>query len=324
MKDGKRHLSKFLNSEEFEQFSLCWKNEQPYMATGNRSRVQKYFAMKDFDGLVNQTGIWSPDRLEVVLDTKKVPPPNFYAQLPLQNGVRYQLQTDRLQKLLDMGGSIVLNNIETMTPGLKTLKVAISDFTGGKVECNLYYSQPAHQAFYVHLDVHDVYAFQISGTKRWQIYQQRYRYPINHLAFLGGDVAEHERHKGAVTMDITMRQGDFLYIPAGYYHQAICTEESSVHVSYSSVEMIGLDVISQLFDRAVHNEAFRAPLTRGPDGTRRPVSDGLKVLSREIGAMLANGDFAKAIENIQGGFARTGPDVSIDSKPAGERVRRAS
>lgn len=320
----KRHLARILSADEFEEFECCWKDEQPYLATGNRARIQKHFSFKDFEGLVNQTGIWTPDRLEVVHDTKKVPPPNFFAQLPLQNGVRYALQPDKLQALLDRGASVVLNNIETMTPGLKTVRDSISDFTGGKVEGNLYYSQPRHQAFYVHIDVHDVYAFQVFGEKRWQVYQQKCRYPINHLAFLGGSVEEHERAKGEALMDFTMRQGDFLYIPAGYYHQALCTDQPSVHLSFSSVEMIGLDVISHLFDRAVHNVAFRMPLTRAPDGTRRPVPESLEVLSREIGEMLGEAEFAKAVESIRKSYPQSTPEVAIDRKAGGDRVRRVS
>lgn len=316
-----KSLSRFLKPAEFKELDLCLKNQRPYLLTGNRSRISKYFSMKDFEALVNQTGVWMPDRLQVFLDSQQVPPQKLFEQLPLQKGTRYRVDNDTLRELIKRGASVVLNDIDSMTAGLKSLRNSISGYTGGRVESNLYFSQPNHQAFTVHFDVHDVFAFQIAGEKRWKIYQQRHQYPINHPAFLSGDVAMHEREKGAVTMDFTMQQGDFLYIPAGYYHQALCTEQSSVHLSYSSVEMIGLDVVSELFDAAVAHEAFRAPAGRTLENGNRPVADYLAMLSGVIGEMMRDEAFVTKMEEKMRGFSYVADDVSlkIDKKMGGAK-----
>ena len=89
-------------------------------------------------------------------------------------------------------------------------------------------------------------------------------------------------------MDTTMSPGDFLYLPAGYYHQAICTNRSSAHLSFSSREFVGLDVVSELFDRAVIEEVFRTPVARRMKGGNRPVADYLKLLAENIETLMSD------------------------------------
>ena len=307
-------LSAILTPTEMADFSIARRDQKPFLATGNKDRFSDYFSISGLEGLLNQTGIWTPDRLEVYLDAKKVPPQNFFSQLKLYNGLRFRLEAEKLQKILRSGASIVLNDIDALSQGLKTLKGMLADFSGGKVESNLYYSQPGHQAFPVHFDVHEVFAYQIAGHKRWRVYQQAHRFPINHPAFLSSDTAAHEQAKGAVAMDFVLRQGDIIYLPAGYYHQAICTDSVSVHLSFGVIEMIGLDVISELFDRGVLEEFYRTPLTRlGEDGQ---LSDELlesyvKLLASNIEDFLTDKNFLNALKKKLGAFQRPSGDVTI-------------
>jgi len=304
------YLSGLLTPDEFGQFEAARASLKPFRAVGKRDRLSGYFSLEDFERLVNQTGIWTPDRLEVLLDTKKVPPQNFYSQFQLHNGKRIRLEPEHLQKLIDMGASVILNDIDGMTDGLKTLKKTIGGYTGGKVECNLYYSQREHQAFTIHFDVHEVFAFQVAGKKRWRVYQQAHRFPIRHLAFLSGDVAMHEKAKGPVSMDFVMEQGDFVYLPSGYYHEAICVDSISTHLSFSSVEMIGLDVISELFDNGVLDEFFRSPIRRTSAGDL-PVADYLKLLTENIARLTSSGAFTRTIEEKLRSFPHSSGNISI-------------
>ncbi|MDA0651655.1 MAG: cupin domain-containing protein [Proteobacteria bacterium] len=309
MSQDETYLGGILSAEEFAQFEAARADQKPFRAAGRNDRFSGLFCLADFERLVNQTSIWTPDRLEVFLDTKKVPPQTYYSQLQLHNGLRFRLEPAALQKLLDSGASLVLNDIDGMTEGLKTLRKILAGYSGAKVESNLYYSQPRHRAFAIHFDVHEVFACQIAGEKRWQIYQQAHRFPINHLAFLSGDLAMHEKAKGPLSMDFVMKQGDFIYIPAGYYHQAICTNDISAHLSFSAVEMIGLDVISELFDNGIRDEFFRTPIRRSAGNAT--VADYLKLLSENIERLATNDAFVQNIEKKLQAFPHSTGSVSI-------------
>ena len=307
-------LSAILTPTEMADFSIARRNQKPFLATGNKDRFLDYFSISGLEGLLNQTGIWTPDRLEVYLDTKKVPPQNFFSQLKLYNGLRFRLEPEKLQRILRSGASIVLNDIDTLSQGLKTLKGVLTDFSSGKVESNLYYSQPGHQAFPIHFDVHEVFAYQIAGRKRWRVYQQAHRFPIKHLSFLSSDTAAHEKAKGAVAMDFVLRQGDIIYLPAGYYHQAICTDSVSVHLSFSVIEMIGLDIVSELFDRGVLDEFFRTPVNRLGDDDQSPderMDSYLKMLASNIEHLLTDKNFVDALKQKLREFQHPSGDVTI-------------
>ena len=275
---GRQHdLSAILSPEEMEKFTAARRDQAPFLATGKRDRLTDYFGIGEFERLLNQTGIWTPDRL---------------------------------QQILGKGASLVLNDIDGLTEGLKTLKGLLADISGARVESNLYYSQPGHQAFSVHFDVHDVFAFQVEGRKRWRVYQQAHRFPINHLAFLSGDTAAHEKAKGSVSMEFVLEPGDLIYLPAGYYHQAICTDSVSVHLSFSAIEMRGLDVISELFDKAVLEEFFRTPVDRA-DGGALPAEDYVKLLADNIEQLLTSRQFIEAIKQSQRSFPHPTGKISI-------------
>ena len=193
MKQNEEMLTKVLTPEEFIALQEAIQSQSPFLATGKRNRFSNFFSMGNFEDIVNQGGIWTPDRFEIYLDAKKIAPQNYFSQMPTHGALKNKLFEMGLQRYLDKGASIVLNDIDTLTPGLKTLRRMLTDFTGGKVECNLYYSQTNHQAFPLHFDVHDVYAFQVSGEKRWHVYEQICPHPVNHISFRGLDKETHEK-----------------------------------------------------------------------------------------------------------------------------------
>lgn len=295
MKQNEKMLTKVLTREEFIALQEAILSQSPFLATGKRNRFSNFFSMKNFEDLVNQAGIWSPDRFEIYLDAKKISPQNYFSQMSTQGGLKNKISEGGLQRLLDKGASIVLNDIDTLTPELKTLQEMLSNFTGGKVECNLYYSQKSHQAFPLHFDVHDVYAFQVSGEKRWHVYEQICPHPVNHISFRGLDKETHEKNKGEITQDIVMQRGDFLYLPAGFYHQAICTGNASLHLSFSSVAMIGLEVISQLYEVAVQESFFRAPINRSILNSDVALNVYLEKLAVEFTKLLKEDTFIESI-----------------------------
>jgi hypothetical protein len=67
------------------------------------------------------------------------------------------------------------------------------------------------------------------------------------------------------------------------------------------VEMIGLDVVSELFDRGVLNEFFRTPVARAGDG-ELIVESYLKVLADNIEQLLTDEKFIDLIKQKLNSF----------------------
>ena len=88
MKQNEEMLTKILTPEEFIALQEAIQSQSPFWATGKRNRFSNFFSMKNFEDLVNQSGIWTPDRFEIYLDAKKMPPHNYFSQMPTQGPVK--------------------------------------------------------------------------------------------------------------------------------------------------------------------------------------------------------------------------------------------
>ncbi|HZH28703.1 MAG TPA: cupin domain-containing protein [Azospirillaceae bacterium] len=231
--------------------------------------------------LVNQTRIWSSSELVLVLDHKTVPPQEYCRLDVGRNGAQaYMADPERVKLWLRRGASMVLNDIDTLTPGLRAVSDTLEVATGGKVEANLYCSWKAHPAFDTHFDTHDVFALHIAGEKTWRLYQRHIEDPIEHPAFKGLGKDFHDRHKGRVSMEVTLKPGDVLYFPRGWYHDALASSAATFHVTFSVTPFIGLDVMSLLFEGAVQDPLFRRALP--PAGDREAVAAHLTQLGDRL------------------------------------------
>lgn len=242
-------------------------------------------------GLLNQTALWTAATLELYLDTQRIPPQEYTTAGHTRVGSQAPtVNLDRVRHWIRHGASIVLNDIQSLTPGMKDISRTLADRLGGKVQANLYCSWRAHQAFGVHFDTHDVFAMQIAGVKRWRIYQRPISDPINHPSFKNLDRAFHERNHGPLSHDFLMKPGDMIYVPRGFYHEALAESDATMHISFGIVPVIGLDLLTALFERAVHDDLFRQAVPN-PDVDEKATRQHLIKLSNRIGKLLQDKEF---------------------------------
>lgn len=248
------------NKTIIDEFCSARRERKPWLGKGVVTNIDAFFTMQEFEALVNQTGIWSPDKLQVVLDHQPIPPQNLFQSHQAHSGPKYEINTAVLQEAIARGSSLVLNDICGLSAGIMRIREGLADIISGKIDCNLYFSQKDHQAFPIHYDVHDVIAFQIEGTKHWQVFEQAIPYPINHPAFKSRKQMNPEASRKSPLLDFEFEPGDLVYIPSGYFHHATSRKGVSIHLAYGLIEMIGMDVISMAFERAMFDEFFRTPI----------------------------------------------------------------
>ncbi len=166
-----------LAPEEF--FSTIYRKKPAYIP-GVADKFAFAMSWDILNGLLNQSLIWTPQTLQLVLDTSVVPAAQ-YAREAIGIDGRPVVQVDfaKVRGLVGRGASIVLNTIETFSPGIKRIFETLSNEPGGKVQANLYCSWQRHQAFDVHFDTHDVFAMQIEGEKMWRVYQRHIALPLD-------------------------------------------------------------------------------------------------------------------------------------------------
>jgi ribosomal protein L16 Arg81 hydroxylase len=134
---------------------------------------------------------------------------------------------------------------------------------GAKMQANLYLSSKRKQGFKVHFDPHDVFAVHVMGEKTWMVFDGRAEDPIAHPVFNDLPAEHHEAAKGKLWKEVRLKPGHLLYLPRGQYHYALADEEPCAHIAWGATYPIGLDAVTYLFERLVHEPVARANLARG-------------------------------------------------------------
>jgi hypothetical protein len=242
--------------------------------------------------------VWSAATLKMVLDRQSVPPEAYCARSTSRDGQPVlKPKVDRVMALVRQGASLVCDKIETLTPELAALARLLSESLGGRIGMNLYCSWERHQAFNAHFDTHDVFVFHVEGEKLWNVYEGRIDNPVEHPAF---DMPLERRNelKGKVQQAVTLKPGDFLYLPRGQFHEALAMSPGSVHVTVAVNEPVGLDWLGGLMELAVQDPAFRADLPRAAgEAGQAALAAHRRLLAERVAAIAGS---PQALEMMRG------------------------
>ena len=207
----------------------------------------------------------------------------------------------RLYRLFDEGATLVLRNHHEHSPALARLCRSAEKIFGCPFGANVYYAPPGGSCFPIHHDVNDVFALQVAGTKRWDIYRPILELPLS-------DQGSYEALKPETeARELELAPGDVLYCPRGFPHLVYSTTEPSFHISLASYPYTWTDAIVRAVSAACRTDpAFRASLPRHfLEGQPRPSDLQHFAQLTKKAAELAS--FAPAAAAIAEEFVRSRP-----------------
>jgi ribosomal protein L16 Arg81 hydroxylase len=250
-----------------EQFFADHYDKAPLHVRGDAGKFAQVLSWRQINRLLDMTHIWTGTSLKLVMDSQAVPAEQFCTRATSRDGAQV-LQPDAklVQGWIAKGASVVMNDVDSLTPGLASVSTALESAGLGKAQANVYISWQSHKAFHTHYDTHDVWAVQVEGEKDWNIWEGRAEWPIAHPVFRGQPQAHHDQARGKLRGLVRMRPGDLLYLPRGWYHDALAEAPTSVHVAYGVHAPLGMDLMNILLERVLYEADFRKPLPR-QDGT---------------------------------------------------------
>jgi hypothetical protein len=158
---------------------------------------------------------------------------------------------------LEAGASVVLQGLHLTWRPLAAYCRELEARLGHPAQANAYLTPRLSQGLPVHHDTHEVFVLQVAGTKRWLVYEPVLELPLRDQRYTA-ELGE----PGPTVLDVVLAPGDTLYLPRGWLHQALTSDDDSLHLT------VGVNVVTWL-------EAFRAALDRcaGEVGFRRSVPD---------------------------------------------------
>jgi lysine-specific demethylase/histidyl-hydroxylase NO66 len=136
---------------------------------------------------------------------------------------------------------------------LSTLELELQCMVGA----NAYLTPPnSSQGFAPHYDDIEAFCLQLQGSKRWKVYEPKLKLPrVSSEDFTPEDLEDMEP-----VLDITLEEGDLLYMPRGWIHQA-CTlkdnNEHSLHLTVSAMQQWAwVDLLEAIMPEALEAAAM--------------------------------------------------------------------
>lgn len=164
----------------------------------------------------------------------------------------------RVSQLHADGATVILSGLHERLPRLARFCRAIEAAMSARVQTNIYMTPTGNQGFNPHYDGHDVLVLQIAGTKEWRIYGTPIELPLPDQNF------ERGMEVGEETQRFVLEPGDTVYIPRGMAHDAVATDETSLHITTGLMFRTWADVVAEAVIAKAHREpAMRRALPPG-------------------------------------------------------------
>ncbi len=289
-----------------------WDRLPVHIPATEERRESPPIGWSDVNALLAQRVPWTPDRFKLMLNGRAVDPAHYLTDAP---GKVPAGDPARIEHLLAMGASLVLDHLEDLLPPVRALADLLADRFAALVGANCYASFQGIQAFASHYDTHEVFAIQCAGEKRWRIYAHRADAPLEAPQGEGAQ-AWIDAAKGPVLTDITTRPGDLLYIPRGYFHDAIATDSQSLHLTFGVAPFSGRLLLELLQDAALADPCFRAWLPDARSGSGTALDAHLADLGARLARLATAPGLRDSIRLRQRKLAIQAHPVALPARPA--------
>jgi hypothetical protein len=215
----------------------------------------------DVERLVCSTGIRYP-AFRLVKEGEGIGLPDYTVDVPWRpEPFTATADVDRVVAEFEAGATIVLQGLHLNWEPLAVFCRELERELGHSTQANAYYTPRESKGLAVHHDTHDVFVLQVSGEKRWLVYEPVFPLPLKRQRYkkeLGAPAA--------AVHDIVLRPGDTLYLPRGWLHEAVTSATDSLHVTVGVNVYTWIDAFKGALADCEQEEAFRRSVPDGGKG----------------------------------------------------------
>lgn len=264
-----------LSSEEF--FATYWEKRPLFLKRGDPHFYDGLVTGADIQNAVSSGGLRYP--ATQLSKAGGFLPPEAYCNDIRSGDVVFTGVPDlaRIQAEYESGATLSLPGFHRASKTLTDLACAVEAFLDHGVHTNVYVTPGAVFGFGPHHDVHDVFIFQISGVKHWQI-----RAPIVELPHTSQPFRPQMYSPCPPLLELDIEPGDLLYLPRGFIHSTTTSKTASIHVTlgvtvYTFVEMLAIWLQSSKNDASLRR-ALPPGFARRPEAQRQLKDDFVRLV----------------------------------------------
>lgn len=224
---------------------------------GPEDRFRDLFDWDELIGILDRHGMDLANRIRIVKSGSTLPQDEFVPRSRPGAAWGSRVSAEKINQLCAGGASLVLSGVRDYSPRLDAFVRELETQLGAPASANAYYTPPGNRAFGVHYDPYDVVVLQILGKKRWQTFGRRTPVPLL------DDKPDFKNPPEQPELEHTLREGEALYVPRGWWHVASTSETSgSLHLTLGFRQRTYADLLDQLVSRLKATDPARATLPR--------------------------------------------------------------
>lgn len=283
-------------------------------ASGRSRAARAVLDWAEFGALLGIQSHWTEPNIRLILNSQPITPDFYMDEAVGMVGTVRRASAAKVELFLAMGASMVANAVHEISAPVRRFGATLSDTFAGKMGANAYCSFKDIQAFNSHYDLSEIFAVHCEGEKVWRLYEGRAEEPVTPPQ--GPDAQQRiDRAKGRVMAEVRMRPGDLLYMPRGWYHDALASSEAALHVTYAVTPLYGRILFRLLEEEAMRDPAFRAYLPDGRAEEGRPLADRLRDLGRRIARLAESPAVRDALLDRQQALVERDAPVALPERP---------
>lgn len=218
---------------------------------GSRGRFHRLLSWLEVNDMLQKHRL-EPPRLRLVRGGKFASKSEF---LRYEDRVPFVVPEKLSQHLRD-GYTLIIDAVDDMTDGVMRLAEDFERVLREGVQVNLYAGWHEQQGFNRHCDTHDVIVLQVFGKKHWRVYEGGRPHPLK------DDIEPNTEHPEQLAWEGTLEDGDALYVPRGWWHEASGVGEVTLHLTFGIHQRTGVNLLHWMADQLRASTNFRAPLRR--------------------------------------------------------------
>jgi ribosomal protein L16 Arg81 hydroxylase len=262
---SRRHLSggaleRCIAPVEVEDFLAGYWERRPLAVPRDEpGRYDDLLSADELEQLVSSGGLRYP-AFRLVRAGDSPPVREYTVDIPWRP-TAFSASADVSRVLADFeaGATIVLQGLHLWRPAIGVFCRSLEQTLGHPGQANAYYTPRSAQGLPVHHDTHDVFCLQVSGEKRWLVYEPALELPLRDQRYtpeLGAP--------GEPVLDLVLRPGDTLYLPRGWLHEALTSASDSLHLTVGINVYTALDAVKAALQACASDVEFRRSVP--PDG----------------------------------------------------------
>jgi hypothetical protein len=198
-------------------------------------------------------------RLQCLVDGEFLHPRRYLMTAMARTGEMPMADMGRLGSLLKSGCTMVVDQLNAYDPTLEVACRALQWWAHELVQVNAFLTTGEAAGFRLHWDDHDVVIVQLAGEKSWEVRGLSRPVPMFR------DGAPNLEPPDEIVWSGTLRAGEVMHIPRGYWHQATRQERGdgySLHVTFGLTKRTGAHWLSWLADQSRQQDLFRQDIER--------------------------------------------------------------